>query len=149
MSVSLFQEIMISIQLPCTRRKMFLRAVITAFNTFIQTASFRICHFWRESNFLIPIPHQSPPALQGCFNNPRSHFPIPTIHASHSQERFPEEGRRALLMIEFLVWKSVLLLPSLIVPPICPGLCSGMSMTCGKNSEGSGNQGGVTVSGRL
>lgn len=52
-------------------------------------------------------------------------------------------------MIEFLVWKSVLLLPSLIVPPICPGLCSGMSMTCGKNSEGGENQGGITITGRL
>lgn len=38
-------------------------------------------------------------------------------------------------MIEFFVWKSVLLLPSLMVPPICPGLCSGMSMTWEKHSE--------------
>lgn len=70
-------------------------------------------------------------------------------HASHSQETFPEEARSALLMIEFLVWKSVLLLPSLIVPPICPGLCSGMSMTCGKNSGGGENQGGIRVTGRF
>lgn len=32
-------------------------------------------------------------------------------------------------MTEFFVWNSVLLLPSLMVPPICPGLCSGMSIT--------------------
>lgn len=45
----------------------------------------------------------------------------------------PASGRvgQLLLMTEFLVWKSVLLLPSLMVPPIWPGLCSGMSMTWG------------------
>lgn len=32
-------------------------------------------------------------------------------------------------MTEFVVWNRVLLLPSLMVPPIWPGLCSGMSMT--------------------
>lgn len=30
----------------------------------------------------------------------------------------------------FSVLKMVLLFPSRIVPPICPGLCSGMSITC-------------------
>lgn len=50
----------------------------------------------------------------------------------------PLGGRKLqlLLMTEFLVWNRVLLLPSLMVPPICPGLCSGMSMTwrCWKTS---------------
>ena len=40
-------------------------------------------------------------------------------------------------MTEFLVWNRVLLLPSRMVPPIWPGLCSGMSMTwrCSKNKH--------------
>lgn len=29
--------------------------------------------------------------------------------------------------------KRVRLFPSLMVPPICPGLCSGMSITCGQS----------------
>lgn len=37
--------------------------------------------------------------------------------------------RRNLLNIEFSVLKTVLLIPSLIVPPKLPGLCSGISIT--------------------
>ena len=39
-----------------------------------------------------------------------------------------KDGRN-LLNIEFSVLKTVLLIPSLIVPPKLPGLCSGISIT--------------------
>lgn len=35
-----------------------------------------------------------------------------------------------LLVIQVLALNTVLRLPSLMVPPICPVLCSGMSITC-------------------
>lgn len=60
--------------------------------------------------------------------------PVHTMPRSDKSLRAPGSPQNrqvgnALLMTEFFVWKSVLLLPSLMVPPICPGLCSGMSIT--------------------
>lgn len=131
-SVSLFQEIMISIQLPYTKRKAFLRANAEQF------AGCRILTSPYEQHpsesatsrgdqiHLSPFHYHILQTSQGCFSIPRS---LPNTHHTHSQETLPKGVRNALLMMEFLVWKSVLLLPSLMVPPICPGLCSGMSMT--------------------
>lgn len=47
--------------------------------------------------------------------------------------RRPRCGSVSLRRMLLVDLKRVRLFPSLMVPPICPGLCSGMSITCGQS----------------
>lgn len=55
------------------------------------------------------------------------------------RRRGDHAGRASLRSTLLGDLKMVRLFPNLMVPPICPGLCSGMSITCGRRGSGSKN----------